>query len=59
MSGKSTWQGEMRQPGSCTQFDREALLTDNSGSVPASLWEENFDKVESSLFFKSTAIKLR
>ena len=59
MSGPLTWQGEVKQSGSCTQSVRDALLTDDSGSIPVSTWEEHFDKVESDLFFKFAAMKLR
>ena len=50
---------EVRQPGSSTESSRDALLTDDNGSIPVSIWEEHFDKVECNLFYKFTAMKLR
>ena len=37
VSGQLTWQVEVKQPGSCTQPVRDALLTDDSGSIPDQL----------------------
>ena len=48
VSGRLTWQAEVKQPGSCTQPVRDALLTDDSGSIPVSAGKQHFEKVESS-----------
>ena len=37
VSGRLTWQEGVRQPGSRTQSVRDALLTDDSGSIPVSV----------------------
>lgn len=37
VSGRLTRQGGVRQPGSCSQSVRDALLTDDSGSIPDQL----------------------
>ena len=48
----------MRQRGPCTQSLKDVLLTDDNESILVSIWEEHFDNVESSLFYKFRAMKL-
>ena len=57
--GKFLWQGEVRNPSSCSQSVRDALITDESASIPISVWEEHYNKVQNGMFYKFTDVKLR
>ena len=58
MSGRLTWKGVVRQLGSCAQSVKDFLLTGDCKSIPVSIWKEHFDKMDSGLFYKFTAMKL-
>ena len=60
VSGAVTWSGPAHAPGDqSTKLVREGTLTDSSGSIKISVWEEHIDLIQDQKFFTITNCKLR
>ena len=55
--GKLIWQSDIRSPSSCSQSVRDAVITDATGSIAISIWEEHFTKVKENSFYYITNTK--
>ena len=57
--GRLVLSGEIKFPEKCTQSVKDALFTDNTGTIPLSVWEEHFGSLLSDHFYELSNLKLR
>ena len=59
LTGQIRWNGEPRTPQSVSKVVRDAVLTDQTGSIPISIWEDLITKICDGEFYTLTQMKLR
>ena len=57
--GKIIWRSDIRSSSKCNQTVREAVLSDESGSIPISVWEEKIPLIQDGKFYLLKDMKLR
>lgn len=60
VSGRITWKGPAQHPKEAsTKLVRDAVLTDSTGSLPLSVWENQIDAIQDGQFYNLTQCRLR
>ena len=60
ISGTVTWTGEQHTPNeNSKKLVRDGIITDSSGSIPLSVWQEHIEQVQEGQFYTITNCNLR
>ena len=59
VKGRLVFSGEVKSPEKCKQSVKDALLTDSTGTIPLSVWEEHFGSLLNGSFLQTIKFKTR
>ena len=59
IKGRLVFSGEVKSPEKCKQSVKDALLTDSTGTIPLSVWEEHFGSLVTNRSYELSNLKLR
>ena len=59
VKGRLVFAGEVKSPEKCKQSVKDATLTDITGTIPRSVWEEHFGSLLQDHFYELLHLKLK